>query len=96
VNRRTKRVARHKINDSKGLSGVNIGLTYVLVDFEESVQSQLADGRWEMGEKETGGQKMETGRIPMIKIDIELGNFLWNKWDFRIFYFYVPLIPFIL
>lgn len=29
--RRTKRVARHKSNDSKGLKGVNIGLTYVLV-----------------------------------------------------------------
>lgn len=28
---RTKRVARHKNNTGKGLKGVNIGLTYVLV-----------------------------------------------------------------
>ena len=33
---RTKRVVRHKINDSRGLKGLNIGLTYILVGIGEN------------------------------------------------------------
>lgn len=41
-----------------GLKGVNIGLTYILVDFEGSVQSQLADGRKGKRRTEKGEGKL--------------------------------------
>ena len=73
-NGRTKRVARHESNSSKGLKGLNIGLTYVLVDFKESVQSRFTVGnRFQV----VGGKFSINEALKVVFRQLSLGLFLF-------------------
>ena len=65
---RTKRVKGHKVNDSKGLKGLNIGLTYILVGRD--------------GQECGNGNKECWGRVEMKLKELvwKADNFrLWNE-----------------